>query len=72
MRDNQIRRLPVLDDSGRPVGVVSMNDLARLASRSKRSGVDREFVETLAATCQPRGHAPLQQPRATELVAKGH
>ena len=57
MRDNQIRRLPVLDGDDRPVGLVSMNDLARLAARAKRSGVDRELVKTLAAVCQPRGHA---------------
>jgi len=57
MRDNQIRRVPVLDDNGRPVGVLSMNDLARLAVRAKRSEVDRTVVQTLAATCQPRGHA---------------
>jgi CBS domain-containing protein len=55
MRDNQIRRLPVLDADGRPIGVVSMNDLARLAARAKKSGVDRELVQTLAAVCQPRG-----------------
>jgi CBS domain-containing protein len=57
MRDNQIRRVPVLDGDDRPVGLVSMNDLARLAARAKRSGVDRELVKTLAAVCQPRGQA---------------
>lgn len=57
MRDNQIRRIPVLDGDDRPVGLVSMNDLARLAARAKRSGVDRELVKTLAAVCQPRGQA---------------
>jgi CBS domain-containing protein len=55
MRDNQIRRLPVLDADGRPIGLVSLNDLARLAARAKKSGVDRELVQTLAAVCQPRG-----------------
>jgi CBS domain-containing protein len=57
MRDNQIRRLPVLDVDDHLVGVVSMNDLARLAARAKRSGIDRELVKTLAAVCQPRCHA---------------
>jgi CBS domain-containing protein len=56
MSDNQIRRLPVVDEGGRPVGVVSMNDLARLASRVKRTGVDREIVDTLAAIGEPHGH----------------
>lgn len=54
MRKNQIRRLPVVDNENRPVGIVSMNDLARLAARAKRSGVDREIVTTLAAVCAPR------------------
>lgn len=54
MRDNQIRRVPVLDSDNRPVGIVSMNDVARLAARARKSGVDRELVETLAAVCQPR------------------
>jgi CBS domain-containing protein len=57
MRDNQIRRVPVVDTDGRPVGLIAMNDLARLASKAKKSGVDREVVRTLAAVCQPRGHA---------------
>jgi CBS domain-containing protein len=63
MRDNQIRRVPVLDNDNRPVGILSMNDLARLADRAKRIGVDRELVETLAAVCQPRARAtpPSQQ-----------
>jgi CBS domain-containing protein len=54
MRDNQVRRLPVVDDEARPVGVVSMNDLARLAGRVRRSAVDRELVKTLAAVSAPR------------------
>lgn len=57
MRENQIRRLPVLDGDDRPIGLVSMNDLARLAAHAKKSGVDRELVQTLAAVCQRRGHA---------------
>lgn len=54
MRENKIRRLPVIDDDGRPIGVVAMNDIARLAARVKRSAVDRELVQTLAAVCSPR------------------
>jgi CBS domain-containing protein len=59
MRENQLHRLPVIDDDGRPVGVLSMNDLARMAARVHKSSVDRELVRTLAAICQPRsGAAP--------------
>jgi CBS domain-containing protein len=54
MRDGRVRRVPVVDEDGHPVGLVSMNDLARLASGTKRSVVDRELVRTLAAVSQPR------------------
>jgi CBS domain-containing protein len=54
MREGQIRRVPVIDNDARPVGIVAMNDLARLAARAKKSGVDREIVQTLAAVCAPR------------------
>jgi CBS domain-containing protein len=57
MHDNQVRRAPVIDDDRHPIGIVSINDLVRLAARSKRSGVDRELVRTLAAICEPRSHA---------------
>ena len=66
MRDNQIRRLPVVDHDGRPVGIVSMNDLVRLAARARKSGVDRELVQTMAAVGQPRAHAPVASPVAVE------
>jgi len=68
MRANQIRRIPIIDADGRPVGLVAMNDLARLAARARKSGVDRELVETLATVCQPRGHAVVSEPRPDARV----
>ncbi len=68
MRESQVHRIPVLDDANRPVGIVSMNDLARLGARSHRAGVDREIVKTLAAICQPRATTralPAQAPVST-------
>ena len=62
MRINQVRRVPIVDHDNRPVGVVAMNDLARLAARARRSGVDRELVETLAAVCHPRGQHLVGEP----------
>jgi CBS domain-containing protein len=35
MRDNQVRRLPVLDDAGRLVGLLSQNDLIHEAARER-------------------------------------
>jgi CBS domain-containing protein len=61
MRDHQLRRLPVIDDEHRPIGMVSLNDLARLAAHAKRSGVDRELVQTLAAICQPRARSLVRE-----------
>jgi CBS domain-containing protein len=60
MREGQVRRVPVIDNTARPVGVVSINDLARLTAQARKSGVDRELVETLAAVCRPR--TVLQEP----------
>jgi CBS domain-containing protein len=54
MRAGQVRRVPVVDDERRPVGLVSLNDLVRLADRSRRHAADRELVHTMAAICQPR------------------
>ena len=54
MRNKQVRRVPVLDGESRLIGLVSMNDLARLSARARKSAVDRELVQTLAAVSQPR------------------
>jgi CBS domain-containing protein len=45
LRERQLRRLPVVD-GGRPVGVVTLTDLARAALRG---GDPRDVVETLVA-----------------------
>ncbi len=59
MRDNRIRRLPVLDEKERLVGILSLNDIAREAEREtaagKRAEVSLDEVSrTLASLCQPR------------------
>lgn len=58
MGQYQVRRLPVADDDGRVVGMISLTDLAR---RAEEEGVRRrpevtgaEVTRTLAAICQPR------------------
>jgi len=68
MRDNRVRRLPVLDQNERMVGLISLSDVAREAESEagagKRAEVTKEAVsETLASLCQPR------HPREVELVA---
>ena len=69
MRASQIRRVPVLDRNDRVAGIVAMNDLARLAVRAHRNGVDRELVKTLAAVCQPRTRAGVAQPALVERAS---
>ncbi len=55
MRQLRIRRLPVVDTEGRPVGVLSMSDLARHAQFGPgRGGLDADRIaRTLAAISQP-------------------
>lgn len=52
MREHQIRRMPVIDDQGHPVGIVSLNDIARAASAGKVSASD--VASTMAAISAPR------------------
>ncbi len=60
MSERQIRRLPVIDDDGRPIGMLSLNDLVLHAATSKReSTVARQVVETLADIGR---HRPLRRP----------
>lgn len=67
MADKHIRRLPVVDAEGHPVGVLSLNDLARaVASAGKENGAQRGVVRTLAAICEPRGHRAKPMTKAEE------
>jgi CBS domain-containing protein len=57
MRQARVRRLPVTDGSGALVGVISLADLAREASRQQdltdKEISDSEVHETLAHICAP-------------------
>lgn len=57
MREARIRRLPVVDENGELVGMISLADLAQEAAR-KRAATSQEITEsevgdTLAAICEP-------------------
>lgn len=58
MRSGQVRRLPVIDSDGSLAGIVSLNDLARLAGREmgrqNRDLSAQEVAATLAAISAPR------------------
>ncbi len=68
MRLKKVRRLPVVDDQGRPIGMVSMNDLTRLASSSRKSAVEHEVLEVLASIGEHRSFAG---PGASTPVSRG-
>lgn len=66
MRELKIRRVPVTDDAGALVGIVSLADFARAArdqaSVREDEGVSQQEVgHTLAAICEP-GHARVSPP----------
>ncbi len=52
MSHHQIRRMPVIDDRGHPIGIISVNDLARAAASGKLPAA--QITSTLAAVTAPR------------------
>lgn len=55
MADHRVRRVPVVDGSRRPIGVVSLDDLAREAVQpdSREEHGAQKLAHTLAAICRP-------------------
>jgi CBS-domain-containing membrane protein len=72
MSEKQIRRVPVVDGEGRPIGVLSMNDLAREASRTRNrdSKLEHDVASTLARICEPR-QEQLSTPTRALAAASG-
>lgn len=56
MEANQVRRVPVIDGERRPIGLLSLNDLARHVARpsAAQRGLLVGFTRTLAAVGRPR------------------
>jgi CBS domain-containing protein len=52
MRHRQVRRLPVTDDLGQLLGMISLNDIARAAYEGKLPSA--EVTSTLSAISRPR------------------
>ena len=65
MREAKIRRVPVTDELGRLVGIVTLADFARAArgASSRRASVvsERDVGHTLAAICDP-GRPRMESP----------
>ncbi len=58
MREKRVRRLPVIDDDGRLVGILAINDIAQEAAKERKQRrkevSDAEVGETLSFVCEPR------------------
>ncbi len=59
MSDKQVHRLLILDDDRRPVGLISLNDIAREGAlenekKAVRQVSDTEIASLLASVCAPR------------------
>jgi len=52
MSEHQIHRMPVIDDEGHPIGIISLRDIARAASAGRVPA--RDVVATFAAVSAPR------------------
>lgn len=58
MSRKQIRRMPVVDDDNRPVGLISLSDIVRHTARQKRdSSAQQQALSTLASISEPRARA---------------
>ncbi len=62
MGDARVRRLPVVDEAGHLLGLISLADIAREAARERKSRkkevTDAEVGRTLSAICEPRAAVP--------------
>lgn len=58
MSEKQVRRIPVIDGSERPIGMISLNDIARHAASSSKPGGREQLTQTLAAVGRPRKPQP--------------
>ena len=72
MKAEKVRRLPVISANGTLEGILSMNDVVRVAGPGNgRDGAEvsyEDVVKTLKAICEPRGrsarHAPFLAERS--------
>lgn len=65
MRTHQVRRLPVVDQNRRLVGILSLNDISRSTAKGAAQPVaPHEIAETLAQVGRPRQTARQQSEEA--------
>ena len=62
MRENGVRRLPVVDTAGELVGLLSLDDIASESRHTLRGGVNRELASLVAETYGSICHARCRPP----------
>lgn len=75
MSEEKVRRLPVVDGQGQPVGVLSLNDIARHdAASGRENGAERALTQSLAAIGEPRTHGvrPRSMPAKVIPLTRGN
>lgn len=73
MAEKQIHRLPIVDGANTPVGILTLNDIARHAAAARaKSSLAQGISQTLAAIAEPRAQASqsLQVQPPAQLVAQ--
>jgi CBS domain-containing protein len=66
MRENGVRRLPVVDAAGKLVGLLSLDDLACESQHTLRGGVNRELANLIADTYGAICHTRCRRPFSTD------
>jgi CBS domain-containing protein len=67
MSESQVRRVPIVDASGRCIGIVSQADLARAASSSDEQVSDREVAIVVERISQPGGRGSTTRQSSGQL-----
>jgi CBS domain-containing protein len=61
MREHCVRRLPVLDTTGKLLGIVSLTDVVRAVALEHSAAGKAKVADTLVAICAPHSHKAMTQ-----------
>lgn len=67
MGKHQVHRLPVVDEQGKPIGLLSLNDMAVAAERDPLGG--KQVLRVLGAVCHHREDPGHKNDRALAPIA---